>query len=96
MTAGIPKSLWWGLGIGIVAFFVSVSTLSTSSGAGGSTCSYTDYAAIVLGVIAAIMGIGGAVKAKGHAPAMGLGALVAVLGVVHVCRGLGLVMSPCG
>ncbi len=91
-----PTSFWVGLICGLLPFVVSFSSLSTSSGPGGSTCSYTDFAGIILGIVAGIAGFG-VLSARQWQPGLryGAGALIIALGVFQLVRGIGLVGGPC-
>ncbi|MEQ9813421.1 MAG: hypothetical protein RLO50_11635 [Azospirillaceae bacterium] len=94
----LPRAAYWGIGLGIVAFFISFSTLSTSNINGQVSCSYMDFAAIVLGIVVGIIGL-----SLFRTPAYGgrsqlaipAGVIIAALGVVHILRGIGVVMGPC-
>lgn len=99
----IPGGLKLGLIAGLIPFVLSITSTSTSSGAGGYTCSHTDFAALVGGAIA-ILAVGGTlVTSRGGtaeaeaSPGLryGLGAGVVALGAVQILRGLGMIMGPC-
>ena len=91
------KSLYWALGIGAVTFVIKMSSLSTASSNGALTsCSYTDFFALIAGAILFVFGLVRVTKSKDDATAKLLSVAVIVLGAVHVARGLGIIMSPCG
>lgn len=87
----VPKILWVGLGAGVLAFVVSVSFFSAS----GGSCSYVDYAALVLGAAAVMLGLVGLVKDYANAMSVGLAVVVILLGIFQFLRGLGLILGPC-
>jgi len=91
------KPLYWALGIGLATFFIKITSFSSSSSNGVLTsCSYMDYFALIAGVILFLFGLSRIFKSKGDKTAMLLSVAVTVLGAVHVARGLGIIMSPCG
>ena len=90
------KSLYWGLGIAGATFFINISSWSRSSRNGVVTCSYVDYFALIAGTILAVFGLVKLVGSKGNTTAVLLSLAITALGVLHVARGLGLVMGPCG
>ena len=63
---------------------------------GAVTCSYTDYFAIIAGIILALFGLAKIFGSKGNATALMLSIAIAGLGALHILRGLGMLMSPCG
>jgi len=91
------KPLYWALGIGLATFFINITSFSSSSSNGVLTsCSYIDYFALIAGAILFLFGLLRVFKSKGDNTAMLLSVAVIVLGAVHVARGLGIIMSPCG
>lgn len=91
--------------VAVIAFFMSFATHSTQTVNGRVTqCSYTDFLALAVGV-ACLIG-GASILRRGARPRtgpeeavtkwhLGIGAAVAVLGVVHLLRGLGILWGPC-
>lgn len=101
--ADAPKSMWAGLVIGLVGFFVHI-TSSTESNAGGVyQCSSTDYAPFLVAALCLLFGIPALVRAlrgtdrvRMHPGVVyGVTALVLVLGVVHLVRGFALIDALC-
>lgn len=90
------KSHYWGLGIGVATFFINITTSSRSSINGVVTCSYIDYFALIAGVCLLVFGLVKVFGSKGNSTALLLSIAIIGLGAVHVARGLGLLMSPCG
>ncbi len=91
------KPLFWALGIGVATFFIQITSFSSSSSNGVLTsCSYTDYFALLAGAILLLFGLSRVFKSKDDPTAMLLSVAIIALGAVHVARGLGIIMSPCG
>ncbi|MGH3446581.1 MAG: hypothetical protein ACRDP4_03050 [Nocardioidaceae bacterium] len=100
----LPKSLWVGLVVGVLAFFVTISSHTEERVNGVQTsCSYTDFAALV-GALACIICVPAAWMARGKLSRrrqsalwlMAPGSLLLIaFAVVHVLRGLGVVGGPC-
>ena len=85
------------LGIGVATFFINITSISSTSRNGVLTsCSYMDYFALIAGVVLFLYGLNRVFKNKDDATAMLVSLVVVGLGALHVARGLGLVMSPCG
>jgi len=85
------------LGVGVATFFVNITSFNSSSSNGILTsCSYMNYFALIAGAILFLYGVSRVIKSKGDATAMLVSLVVVGLGALHVARGLGLVMSPCG
>lgn len=100
----VPTPLWWGLGFGIAAFVIHVSSSSSRTVNGVMTeCSYTDYFAFI--AAAACVGFGVAGLTKGRkapkdrsvhpAVLLAFALVLAILAVVHVLRGIGMIGGPC-
>lgn len=97
-----PLAAKVGLVAGLIPFIVKIETMSTSSGAGGATCSYMNYVALIGGAIAAIAGIAVLIRSRAvaqDAPSAGIrygfGTLVLALGVLQILIGLGALFGPC-
>ena len=91
------KSIYMALGFGAATFFIQMTSLSSVTRNGVLTsCSYMDFFALIAGVILFFYGMSRVFKSKGDMTAMLLSGAVVVFAVVHVARGLGLIMSPCG
>lgn len=101
----LPASFLWGLGIGIVGFIISFRTTSTSSVNGEVTaCSSMDLAALAwatLCVVCALAGIGRyrlqrpVDRAATRLMMLAVTAVLGLLAVIHVLRGLGMIGGPC-
>lgn len=100
----VPTPLYVGLAIGLLGFFVSLSSMSSQSINGEMTmCSYQDYGAMIAGVLCLVcagMGIQRRRKSPykfpvAHWIVYALAAVLVVLAVVHVLRGLGMIGGPC-
>lgn len=88
------------LGLAIAGFFVSFTSLSTSSVNGVSTCEFTDYGKIVLGGLTVIVGGMGemaALRDRGAArmPNLLVSGGASVVGIFHLLMGFGIVGGPC-
>lgn len=91
------KSLYVALLAGGATFFISMSSFSRSSQNGVITsCSYTDYFALIAGIILFFYGLFRLLKSQGNNNVKFNSLAVTILGVVHIARGIGLFMSPCG
>ncbi len=85
------------LGMGVATFFINITSISSTSSNGILTsCSYMDYFALIAGAILFLFGLSRVFKSKGDATAILVSLVVVGLGALHVARGLGLVLSPCG
>lgn len=87
------------IGLAIAGFFVSFTTLSTSSSNGVTSCDFMDYGKVVLGGLAILVGGLGEVSAMrltdtkmANMVASGGASLV---GIFHLLVGLGIVGGPC-
>lgn len=104
----LPKAFWFGLGVALVGFVVHISSSSTRTVNGEMVeCSYLDIFALLAAVVAAVCAV--AVAKAGLArpnpwsklarPSRGLvlagSAVLVVLAVVHVLRGVGMIGGPC-
>lgn len=87
------------IGLAIAGFFVSFTTLSTSSINGVSTCDFMDYGKVVLGGLAVMVGGLGEVTALRLSEARIANLLASggasVVGIFHLLVGLGIVGGPC-
>lgn len=86
--------------VAVLGFFVSVTTLSTSTMGGVYSCSFTDFGALLFGALsiafggfAALRATGGPANARAVNMALSVGALA--VGGLHVLRGFGTVGGPC-
>lgn len=104
----LPTPFWAGLVFGLLGFVISMSSSSSRTVNGEVVdCSYMDLfpllAAVVVGVCA--VAVGKAAFAKNNpwsqlarptrALVFGASAVLLVLAVVHVLRGLGMIGGPC-
>lgn len=104
----LPTAYRWGLGVGLVAFVVKVTTMTSHSVNGEIVeCSYLDY----FGFVAAAVLVGCAVLGIKRSRAMwtswtsrvvpstplvvGATAVLLLLAVVHLLRGLGMIGGAC-
>lgn len=100
----VPIPLYVGLGIALLGFVVSISSLVTSSVNGQiQSCSYQDYGAI-LAAAACLLCAGLGIARRRSRPyryrvhpavVYALAAVLVVFAVVHVLRGLGMIGGPC-
>ena len=91
------KSLYVAIVIAIVTFVINIGSFSTESRNGVViSCTYTDYFALLAGIVLFLYGISRLFRSYGNSQIMLLALTVTVLGAVHVARGLGWVMGPCG
>jgi hypothetical protein len=100
----VPKTFWVGLAVGVLAFFVSISSLSMRIVNGERTsCSYTDYGGLIAAVIC-LMCVPAAWQSRRQRHVarqsalwvMAVGSVVLVgLAAVHALRGLGFIGGPC-
>lgn len=100
----LPRPLLWGLGIGLVAFVVSMTTYSSRSVNGVVTeCSSFDVAALLAAVACLGCAVGGVVQQvrgpRGGAAStwlvLGVAAGLVVLAGVHALRAVGTIGGPC-
>lgn len=99
----VPNAFWAGLAIGLLGFAVKFSWTSTRSQDGVLTsCSYFDLAGFLIAVglgICAWVTWSPTVQYPAVKPTAalraGLVAILLALAVIHVLRGLGLILSPC-
>ena len=100
----VPTPLYVGLAIGLLGFFVSFSSMSSQTvNAEVTMCSYQDYGAIIAGVLCLVCaGLG--IQRRRSSPykfpvahwiVYAFAAVLVVLAVVHVLRGLGMIGGPC-
>jgi predicted membrane channel-forming protein YqfA (hemolysin III family) len=107
---GEPMSLSWSTappairvgGIAAIAgFFASITTTSSRSVNGRLTeCSYTDYGALIIGAVAILAGVVGffaalSRKEEDRTVVLGVSIGIALVGVLHIMRGIGAVGGPC-
>lgn len=87
------------VGLAVAGFFVSFTTLSTSSGSGGSTCEFMDYGKVVLGGLAIMVGGLGEVSALRLSEARMANMIASggasAVGIFHLLVGLGIIGGPC-
>lgn len=87
------------LGLAVAGFFVSFTTLNTSSINGVQSCDFMDYGKIVLGGLAIMVGGLGEVSALRLSETRIVNLLVSggasMVGIVHILMGLGVVGGPC-
>ncbi len=101
--ADAPKSLWVGLVVGLLAFVVRITSQTMYTAPGVSECSFTDYGALVAAAICLLCGVSAIVRTvrgvdrvrMNPAVVHGVSALLLVLSVIHLLRGLGIVASAC-
>lgn len=99
----VPTSIWVGLGIGVLAFFVNISTSSTQTRNGVVVaCSYIDVAGFLAAAVLVVFLVFTIVTCLTRkltitaAPLAWVGiALIAVLAVVHALRGAGVIGGIC-
>ncbi len=105
-SRAVPFGLVIGIVAGLVPFVFSVSGVATVTDPGGrgQSCTYTDFIALLGGVIAVLTAGATIVTRRGSWATglistplrCGLGAVILALGAFHVLRGLGIILSPCG
>ncbi|WP_068250153.1 hypothetical protein [Janibacter corallicola] len=100
----VPTPFWWGLGFGVLAFVVHISSSSSRRVNGVLTeCSYTDYFAFIaaaacvgFGVVGLVKGLRASRDRSVHPVVLlALALVLAILAVVHVLRGIGMIGGPC-
>lgn len=84
----------------ILGFIISFTSTSTSNVGGQVSCSHMDFGALLFGAIALIAGGSGLMNAKSlpddtRTLNLGLCAVGAAVGILHILRGLGMVGGPC-
>lgn len=99
----VPRPLWAGIAIGVIAFFVEISSSSITRENGVVTqCMYVDYAGFIAAaaiVVCAVLTVLTCVR-RGLTPRVlplawiGIPVILA-LGVVHVLRGAGIFGGIC-
>lgn len=101
---GLPIPLVLGVGVGLLGFVITVSATTTRSVNDVVTvCRHTDFSAWLWAAATAVLGLVGLVHGMRQnpnwtAPRWALWAMVAagaVMAVLHVLRGLGLIGDPC-
>lgn len=100
----IPKATYAGLVIGVLGFFFSIATTTTSSVNGVQTaCSYQDYGAMIAAALCLVCAVTGIVQRRKHPyqyPVQhwivyALAGVLTVLAVVHALRGFAVIGGPC-
>ena len=92
--SSLPSAAKAGIIAVIVGFLLRISTTTVS----GGECSYFDLGALLGGLAGVGLGIAalvGARKSDVRGAAAVVGALVLVLSVVNVLRGIGVIGGPC-
>lgn len=90
---GVPKRAIGGLIVGLIPFVVTCSETITRT---GGLCIHRDYAAVLGGGIAAIIGV--SILTMSPIPILhriGYMVLLAAIGAAQVARGLGYIGGPC-
>lgn len=102
--AKLPVGLWVGLAAALVGFVFRFSFSSTATTNGVITqCTYYDVGAVLAAIVCFIGAVAGLIAWLRHpaenrlSPALVLpiAAVIALIGVVHVLRGLGMIGGPC-
>ncbi|WP_224815902.1 hypothetical protein [Hasllibacter sp. MH4015] len=88
------------IGLAVAGFFVSFSTLNTSTVNGVGTCDFLDYGKLILGGLAVIVGGLGEVTAlrmgsEARIPNLLASGGASVVGIFHILMGLGVIGGPC-
>lgn len=87
------------IGLAIAGFFVSFTTLSTSSGNGVATCDFMDYGKVVLGGLTVVVGGLGEFAALRQTatrmPNLIASGGASLVGVFHLLMGFGVIGGPC-
>lgn len=91
-----------GMIVAVLAQFCSIDSIASWSVNGQVVeCSYLDYGKVIFGVLALGLAVGGWVKHRSQRPKLPQAAaiiipvVIAMLGVVLLLRGFGLLLNPC-
>lgn len=99
----VPTAFWVGLIIGGVAFAVKITSQQITSGSGGYSCSYLNFAGLLAAAaigLCLVAGWAGRARSRWRArltlPWMTvISILLVALGTVHALRGTGAIANPC-
>jgi len=85
----------------VLGFVIALSSTSTSSINGVTTCSHMNYGALLFGALAMMAGAAGLIGLRdlpAETRSLNIAVLVAadLVGVLHVLRGIGIIGGPCG
>lgn len=99
----VPGRLLWALGIGVAAWFIAVTTGSTSSVNGVVvSCQILDWAKILLGALVIALSVDGARHARQRRRSLSwpvsavLAAVLVVDGILLVLKGFDIILRTCG
>jgi hypothetical protein len=86
--------------LAILSLVFGINFTSTTSINGAVTCSYFDIGKVGLGALAAVVGFGGAMRARkdisvARTMNMVVPGIAALVGVFSVLVGFGIILSPC-
>ncbi len=100
----VPTPLYVGLGIGLLGFFVKITSLATSTVNGQiQSCSYVDYGAMLVAVACLLCGGLGIARRRSRpfshpvhpGVVYALAGVLVVFAVIHLLRGFGVIGGLC-
>ena len=84
----------------VLGFVINLTSTTSSSVNGVTTCSHTDFAALALGALTLLVASVGLTRIRDLRPEalnLNIAVLVAadIIGIVHILRGIGIIGGPC-